>query len=81
LFGLERIDDGQLIVNPLVMLEIPAFLVDVLAQCRHQIGPHLEHTGLGFVEAEIIERAASRRSDMARPVFISSALFPRSFRK
>jgi hypothetical protein len=29
----------------------PAFLLDVLAQCRHQIGPHLEYSGLGFIEA------------------------------
>ena len=47
----------------------------VLAQCCHQIGPHLEHTGLGFIEAEIIEHAASRRRDMTRSVFIVIAIF------
>jgi hypothetical protein len=42
----------------------PASLLDVLAQCRHQIGSHLEHAGLSFIKAEIMEHAAPHRRHM-----------------
>src|SRR6202022_4245987 len=69
-----RLSDPQLFSR---LALSPAPLLDVLAQGRHQTGPHREHTGLGFIEAEIIKHAASRRSDMTRPVLIVSALFHR----
>lgn len=48
---------------------VSALFLDVLAQRHHQIGAHPEHARRGLIESEIVEHAATYRSDMPPSMF------------